>query len=121
MTTLYIGLAVIAIFILYKLLLSKGSKSITTTELKTMLKDKNQNPIYIDVRTPGEFKSNKIKGFKNMPLNNLSTSMNQLPKDRQIVIICQSGARSSAAYRQLSSAGFTDLVNVRGGMSQWRG
>lgn len=121
MNPLYIVIAVIVLLVLYRKLSSRGFNNISTQELKSLMKDKSKQRVYIDVRTPAEFKNKKIKGFRNMPLGGLSSSMNQLPKDKQIVIICQSGSRSSSAYKQLAAAGFTDLVNVQGGMNQWRG
>lgn len=94
---------------------TKGVKSISTAELKTILNDKNK--LFIDVRTPGEFKANNIRQFKNIPLG---SDFSKLPKDKEIVVICQSGMRSSQACKQLKKLGYENVTNVRGGMSAWR-
>lgn len=112
--------AVLVIFIAYRVMGGKNTTAISTTELKALMKQKDVSNFYMDVRTPGEFKSNKIKGFKNIPLDQINNRLNQIPQDKKIVVICQSGSRSSAACRQLSKAGYKDIINVRGGMSMWR-
>ncbi|WML44731.1 rhodanese-like domain-containing protein [Neobacillus sp. PS3-40] len=96
----------------------KGVRNITTTELKNELGNKDKQ--YIDVRTPGEFKSKSIKTFKNIPLDQLSTKASSLSMEKEVVIICQSGMRSTKAAKMLKSLGFTKITNVKGGMSAWR-
>ncbi|EGQ21146.1 rhodanese family protein [Sporosarcina newyorkensis 2681] len=73
------------------------------------------------MRTPAEYKGKHIKGFQNIPLNVLNRQAAGLKKDQEVVVICQSGMRSSKAASQLKKAGFTTVTNVRGGMSAWRG
>jgi len=93
---------------------TKGVQSISTAQLKNMLSDKDK--IFIDVRTPAEFKGRHISRFKNMPLG---SSFDKLPKDKEVVVICQSGMRSSQACKQLKKQGFERITNVRGGMSAY--
>ncbi|WP_106770030.1 rhodanese-like domain-containing protein [Paenibacillus faecalis] len=116
----YLNIVIIALFILFliwRILPGKGIKQITTSELKHELKDKNKQ--FIDVRTPGEFGSNHIKGFKNIPLQQLAERSGSLSKDREVVVICQSGMRSNKASKQLKRLGFAKVTNVKGGMSAW--
>lgn len=120
METLYIVLAVLALFFIVNKLMTRGIKSISTTELKSMLAGKDASKVYIDVRTVGEFKTRKIKGFKNIPLDQLEGKLNQVPEDKTIVLICQSGSRSTSAARKLLKAGYKDILNVRGGMTMWK-
>ncbi len=120
MNTLYIILAVIILLVLINKFMSRNIKSISTTELKTILAGDLKPYAFFDVRTPGEFKANKIKGFKNIPLNTMASKLTQFPKDKTIVLICQSGNRSSSAARQLLKAGYTDIINVSGGMNFWK-
>ncbi|MBM6618167.1 rhodanese-like domain-containing protein [Bacillus suaedaesalsae] len=111
----YVLLALVMFFIIRRILPPKGINNITTAELKNQLHDKNKQ--YIDVRTPAEFKSNNIKGFNNIPLHQLPQKLNDLSKDREVIVICQSGMRSSKASTILKKNGFTQVTNVRGGMS----
>lgn len=67
-------------------------KQITTADLKSELKNKDIQ--FIDVPTPYEFRTKHIKGFKNFPLTNLPRLTNQLSKDKEVFVICQSGMRS---------------------------
>lgn len=110
-----IGLVVL--FLARRMMPTKGVRTISTADLKTILKDQTKQ--FIDVRTPGEFKSNHIREFKNIPLNTLVQKAQSLNKAKEIVVICQSGMRSSNACKQLKKMGFENVTNVRGGMSAW--
>jgi rhodanese-related sulfurtransferase len=50
----------------------------------------------------------------------LSSQLDELPKDKTIVCICRSGNRSHTACEHLSVNGFTDVINLSGGMFGWR-
>lgn len=62
--------------------------------------------VLIDVRTPAEFNSGHAKGSKNMPLQNLSNQIKKL-KNKEVVIVCRSGARAAQAKQQLERNGIT--------------
>ena len=74
----------------------------------------------VDVRTPQEFASGHIEGARLLPLQNLATRLNEIPQNKTVVCICQSGRRSRAACEQLQAAGFDDILNLRGGMMAWQ-
>jgi rhodanese-related sulfurtransferase len=114
----YAILAFIVIVFILRMIPTKGVRQITTDQLKTELTDKNKQ--FVDVRTPGEFKGNHIKEFKNIPLNQLSQKSNSLSKEKEVVVICQSGMRSQQAAKMLKNLGFKQITNVKGGMSAWR-
>lgn len=97
---------------------AKGVTSIPADEVKPMLKTKDKQ--FIDVRTPGEYRANGLKAFKNIPLNELPKRLGELDRDKEIYIICQSGARSSRACSILKKNGFSQVTNIRGGMGSWR-
>lgn len=116
----YIVIVLFLFFILQRVLPTKGVRHISTTDLKEELRSKEKQ--FVDVRTPGEFKGNNIKGFKNIPLNQLSQKADQeLSKDKEVIVICQSGMRSKNASKILRKLGFTKVTNVKGGMLTWRG
>lgn len=110
-------MAVVVAFIIWRLMPVKGIRNISIGELKPLLKEKNKQ--LIDVRTTGEFKHRNIKGFVNIPLQQLDAKAGNLSRDAEIVVICQSGMRSARACRQLKKMGFKHITNVRGGMSAW--
>ena len=111
-------IAVVVGFIVWRMKPAKGVKTISTTDLKGLLNDKSKQ--FVDVRTPGEYKGRNISQFQNIPLDHLPSKLDKLDKSKQTVVICQSGMRSSRAAGILKKAGFTDVVNIRGGMSQWQ-
>src|SRR5690625_6032401 len=86
----YIIIALLVIFLLQRVLPPKGVRQISISDLKGELVNKDKQ--FIDVRTPGEFKGNHIKAFKNIPLHQLSDKANKdLSKENEVIVICQSG------------------------------
>lgn len=106
-------IAIVAFFA-WRMMPAKGINSISAAELKTILNDREK--VFIDVRTPGEYKQRNVKQFKNIPLG---TDFSKLPMDKEIVVICQSGMRSKQACKQLKKKGFKKITNVRGGMNAY--
>ncbi len=76
----------------------------------------------VDVREPGEFNGSlgHVPGAVLIPLGALGTRSAELPRDRPIVTVCRSGARSAQATVLLTKAGFTRVANLSGGMLRWR-
>lgn len=111
----YILIGLILFLVVQRMLPVKGIRQISTSELKNELKEKNKQ--LVDVRTPAEFKGNHIKGFKNIPLHLLSQKANELSKEKEVIVICQSGMRSQKASKVLKKLGFKQITNVRGGMN----
>nr|WP_282104395.1 rhodanese-like domain-containing protein [Exiguobacterium sp. 17-1] len=110
---------IIVAFLAYRMFApTKGVNKLSTSDLKQQLGDRNR--FYLDVRTPGEFKGNHIKGFKNIPLQTLTTQLDKIPKDKEVIVICQSGMRSKQAVKQLKKAGYARVTEVSGGMNAWR-
>jgi len=100
---------------------SGATTRITATELQAMITAKT--PLYLlDVRSSQEFKHDgHIAGAHLIPLGELPSKLAQIPRDRTVVCICRSGARSGAALNQLAQAGFTNIRNLSGGMMGWNG
>lgn len=110
----YVIGAIVLIIIIRKVTEPKVTH-ISYEDVQNMLKDKTKRQ-YIDVRTAGEFNSHKLKGFKNIPLQGLKNKTGDLSNELPIVLMCASGSRSMAAARVLKKAGFTDMINVKGGI-----
>jgi len=89
----YLIIALFLFFIIKRFLTTQGAINIASTNLKCDLNDKNKQ--FVDVRTPGEYKGNHIKGFKNIPLHQLAQKAEKdLSKEIEEIVICQSGMRS---------------------------
>lgn len=114
----YLIIALLFFFMIKRILPTKGVNNISTTDLKTVLNDKKKQ--FDDVRTAGEFKGNHIKEFNNIPLHQLAQKAEkELSKEKEVIVICQSGMRSQKASKMLKKLGFTKVTNVKGGMSAW--
>lgn len=67
----------------------------------------NDNQVLLDVRNPAELENvGFISGAINIPVDQLRQRMDELPKDKEIIIYCQVGLRGNVAYRQLVNSGF---------------
>lgn len=113
MESIILIILIVAVLV-WKFMPTKGIKTISTAELKKILNDKDK--FFVDVRTSSEYKSRNIKQFKNIPLG---SDFSKLPKDKEIVVICQSGMRSASACKQLKKLGYTNITNVPGGMNSY--
>ncbi len=77
--------------------------------------------LLIDVRTPREYDlDGHIPGSRLLPLSMLPVRLQELPPDQTLVLVCRSGHRSQTACEILASAGYTQTVNLRGGMIDWK-
>jgi glyoxylase-like metal-dependent hydrolase (beta-lactamase superfamily II)/rhodanese-related sulfurtransferase len=76
----------------------------------------------VDVRQPDEFTGSlgRIAGAKLIPLGEVAARAGELARDRPVVCVCRSGARSAQASVLLRKAGFGDVANLAGGMLRWR-
>lgn len=100
-------------------LFGTSSSNINVVELKEKLSQKDPNVFYMDVRTKNEYKSNGLKQFKNIPVDQVPNRLSEIPKDKEVVVICQSGGRSSSAVRFLKQNAYENVTNVTGGMGAW--
>lgn len=79
----------------------------------------NHQPILLDVREKWEFDICKIEGSILLPMHQIPNNINQFEKDQSIVLICHHGIRSRQVGIFLESHGFTDLINLTGGVDLW--
>jgi rhodanese-related sulfurtransferase len=74
--------------------------------------------LLVDVRTAQEYAEGHIAGSVNIPLQDLSLRMNEIPMDRPAIIYCRSGNRSAQAMSILAGAGYTQIYDL-GGIIEW--
>lgn len=80
--------------------------------------------LWIDVRTPGEFREMHIPGSRNLPLGDLETVLPRLKAEaagRHIALICASGRRAGIAWNKLFEAGIDNCWVLEGGVTAWVG
>ncbi len=85
-------------------------ESVTYDRAKAM-----EGALFVDVRTRKEFEAGSIPGSLNLPREELRERIGELPKDRDLVVLCRSGVRSYAACRVLAQSGFEHPKNLSGG------
>lgn len=93
-------------------------QNITPAELHTMLKSKDF--VFINVHIP--FAGNIPDTDLSIPYNELEQNLSQLPanKNEKVVLYCSSGRMSEIAAEELTSMGYTNIWNLKGGMVEWQ-
>lgn len=101
---------------------SRETQTGTTTDIDVVQAQRltQEGAQLIDVREPSEFASGHAKGARNIPLGQIGTRMKDIRTDGIVLLICQSGSRSKAAYGLLKREHVADVRNVKGGTSAWR-
>jgi rhodanese-related sulfurtransferase len=90
---------------------------ITVSEAYT----KYQNGAYVlDVRTQEEWDDFHAPNTTLIPLDQLPSRLNEIPHDREIVVVCRSGNRSQQGRDILLNAGFQQVTSMQGGLNEWR-
>lgn len=74
----------------------------------------------VDVREQVEFAGGRVKGASLLPLGELEKRHSELDHSKPIYVMCRTGRRSSEAQRKLHALGFTNVVNVSGGIEAWK-
>ena len=95
-----------------------GVKEIDAAALKEML-DKDEEIQLLDVRSQAEFSQGIIKGGEFVPLHTIPLKINDMDKDKTIVVYCRSGARSAQACSFIQQNTGIEAINLRGGIISW--
>ena len=80
----------------------------------------NERALVVDVREPNEFSVVRLPGSALFPLSTFALRHGDIPRDRPILVLCAAGSRSLAATAHLLRSGWTDVVNVAGGIDAWQ-
>ncbi|MDV6376119.1 rhodanese-like domain-containing protein [Deinococcus arenicola] len=79
----------------------------------------HQGAVLVDVREQYEYDEVHAEGAMLLPLSELESRFAELPKDKELVMICRSGARSAKAGEYLMQNGYENVVNLGGGTVAW--
>lgn len=93
-------------------------KSITVQELSEKLKAGEEIQL-VDVREPFEYEMCAIANSVHIPLNSIPSKLSVIRKDIPVVFICHHGMRSASAIHFVEGEGFTNLINLTGGIDAW--
>jgi rhodanese-related sulfurtransferase len=119
MNTLIIILAIIMLFAIITWLNNRGISQITAQDAREAAND-SETTIF-DVRTQQEFQTGHIKGARLFPVSEINGRIDEIIslKDKRILVYCHSGGRSAAACQVLRKHGFTNIMNLKGGITSW--
>lgn len=114
----WIALAVVLVIAAILLLLPRGGlpSEVDVTRAHAMYVDQ---ALLLDVRTQAEYAQQHIPGSLLIPLDELPNRLTELPRDRDIVVVCRSGARSKEGTAILRAAGFARSTCMSGGLRAW--
>jgi rhodanese-related sulfurtransferase len=93
-------------------------RAITVDEVRARL-DAGDDLLILDVREPQEWQISLIDGTLRIPKGEILHHLDELPRDRDIVVHCKTGVRSGEAIRTLQAQGYTRLYNMAGGINAW--
>lgn len=102
----YIIIAVLALFIVFRLVKNKNSQSQVTKLIQ-----QGKALFLVDVRQPEEFKQGSAKGAINIPLGQIQNRIKELKGKENIVVFCKSGMRAGQAVSILKQNGITGVIN----------
>ena len=118
---LFIALAIIVTMLIYSYVGDRlaGFKGVNTDEATRLF---NDDAFMLDVRTAAEFKEGFIGSATNVSATELSSKMNQLPKDKEkpVLVYCLTGARSARSAATLVKEGYKNVFNLSGGINAWK-
>lgn len=80
--------------------------------------DSSQPPFLLDVREPAEHQFVNLGAYL-IPMNEVPVRLNEIPRDREVVVHCKAGMRSQRVAEFLVEAGYTKVSNLAGGILAW--
>lgn len=97
-----------------------GRNGVTSTQATLLIN--RENALVIDVRATDEYVGGHLPDSRNIPLDQLEVRAGELDSKKGVplILVCQNGARSAGACKQLEKLGFTRVNNLEGGISGWR-
>jgi hydroxyacylglutathione hydrolase len=84
-----------------------------------LLSAQPSQPLVLDVRETAEFEQGHVPGAVSIPQADLALRLDELPRERDLLIVCEGGTRSLRAAKFLKQVGFPNVTNMQGGTSGW--
>jgi rhodanese-related sulfurtransferase len=84
------------------------------------LEGRPPDALLLDIREPGEYAHGHVAGAINLPQADLASRLNEVPRDRPVLLLCERGVRSYRAAQFLIQMGVNRVASVRGGTAAWR-
>ena len=94
-------------------------RELNAAELRDYLATRKSDPLLLDVREPWEFRICQIEGSQLIPMGQLPAALKALDPQRETVVICHHGIRSRQVAMYLDYQGFSNVINLAGGVDAW--
>ena len=94
-------------------------REFTASELQGYLETAPARPLLLDVREPWEFDKAYIEGSTLVPMRTIPGCLQDFNPDQEIVVICHHGIRSRMIGLHLENHGFSNIINLTGGVEAW--
>jgi len=96
-------------------------RNLSPREIKSRLQTSSNGPLLLDVREPWEFRICRLEGSASIPMGDIprAVSEQEIARDRQIIVICHHGIRSRQVALYLEHMGYSDVINLQGGVEAW--
>ncbi len=91
----------------------------TPEQVRDLLREHPEHLVLLDVRELEEREAARIEPSIFIPMNDIPGRLNEIPRDREVVVYCHTGARSAMVAAYLEGQGFTSMSNLRGGIDAW--
>jgi rhodanese-related sulfurtransferase len=101
---------------------SQSASNSIATEISVdqAAKLRDQGAFLLDVREQSEWTQFHIPGATLIPLGELPNRLTEVPKDKEVVVVCRTGHRSAQGRDILLKAGYTKVTSMAGGVTQWQ-
>ena len=89
------------------------------TEIKAILGDSGKDTLLLDVREYWEYDICHINGSLHIPMGEIINRLNEIKKNKILIVVCHHGIRSGVVGQYLSNHGFLNVLNLTGGIDKW--
>lgn len=93
-------------------------KEIDAYDLQARIAE-NDDFMLLDIRSAGELAQGVLPEAEHLPMHLIPLRISELPKDKDVILYCHSGARSYHACSYLAQQGYDNVINLRGGILGW--
>lgn len=94
-------------------------QEITAREAADLLQNNPDTAVLLDVREPAEVLAAAVAGAVHIPMGEIPARLSELDRHKTIVCMCHLGGRSAQVAAFLATQGFSDVINMAGGIESW--
>ncbi len=96
----------------------RGGNGIDTLVATQMVNQ--QHAVFVDIRTAEEYAQGHIPQARSLPMDQIESRAQTLPKNKPLIVVCANGRSSGRAVTQLQAKGLENVVTLNGGMAAWQ-